>query len=93
MPGVEASFTFTCMDTVKKRRRGSSRISSKNQVTIPVDAMRAAGFEVGQRVVARPAGPGRVVLEREDDVLAEFCGSLSGTYTDGELDELRGEWD
>jgi bifunctional DNA-binding transcriptional regulator/antitoxin component of YhaV-PrlF toxin-antitoxin module len=55
-------------------RRGATRISSKYQVTIPVDALRAAGLEVGERVVARAAGPGRLVLEREDDLIAEFAG-------------------
>jgi bifunctional DNA-binding transcriptional regulator/antitoxin component of YhaV-PrlF toxin-antitoxin module len=76
----------------RHRRRGSSRISAKHQVTIPVDALRAAGLEAGERVVARAEGPGRVVLEREDDVLAEFAGALTGVYRRGELDALRGEW-
>jgi bifunctional DNA-binding transcriptional regulator/antitoxin component of YhaV-PrlF toxin-antitoxin module len=86
------------MDDVKKatdrrnRRRGATRISSKHQVTIPVDALRAAGIEVGERVVARADGPGRVILEREDDVLTEFAGRLTGVYEDGELDRLRDEW-
>lgn len=81
------------MEEVKKRRRGTTRISSKHQVTIPVDALRAAGLETGERVVARAEGPGRVVLERATDVLAEFAGTLTGAYTPHELDELRREWD
>ena len=85
--------SFTFMEEVKKRRRGTTRISSKHQVTIPVDALRAAGLETGERVVARAEGPGRVVLERATDVLAEFAGTLTGAYTPHELDELRREWD
>jgi bifunctional DNA-binding transcriptional regulator/antitoxin component of YhaV-PrlF toxin-antitoxin module len=81
------------MAEVKDRRRGAARISSKHQITIPVDALRAAGLEVGERVVARADGPGRVVLERERDVVAEFAGALSGVYTPSELDDLRDEWD
>jgi len=81
------------MQYVKKRRRGTARISAKHQITIPVDALRAAGLEVGERVVARADGPGRVVLEREVDVLAEFAGRLTGAYSEGELDRLRDEWD
>lgn len=81
------------MALVKERRRGATRISSKNQITIPADALRAAGLEVGERVVAHADGPGRVVLEREADVLAEFAGALTGVYRRGELDELRSEWD
>jgi bifunctional DNA-binding transcriptional regulator/antitoxin component of YhaV-PrlF toxin-antitoxin module len=81
------------MRKVRHRRRGASRISAKHQVTIPVDALRAAGLEVGERVVARSDGPGRVILEREDDVLDAFAGSLTGTYDAGELAALRDEWD
>lgn len=64
----------------------------KHQITIPAEALRAAGLEAGERVVARADGPGRVVLEREADVLAAFAGALTGAYEGGELDELRDEW-
>lgn len=80
------------MSGVKNRRRGATRISAKHQITIPADALRAAGLEVGERVVAHAEGPGRVVLEREHDVVAEFAGALSGTYRTGELATLRDEW-
>jgi bifunctional DNA-binding transcriptional regulator/antitoxin component of YhaV-PrlF toxin-antitoxin module len=81
------------MKEVKKRRRGSSMVSSKHQVTIPVEAMRAAGLEVGERLVARADGPGRVVFERQVDVLGEYAGALTGVYEPHELDRLRDEWD
>jgi len=81
------------MREVKNRRRGATRISSKNQITIPADALRAAGLEVGDRVVAHADGAGRVVLEREHDVIAEFAGAMTGAYTANELDDLRREWD
>lgn len=81
------------MDKVKDRRRGASRVSSKHQVTIPVDALRAAGVHVGDRLVAHAEGPGRIVLERETDVLAHFAGALTGTYEPNELSGLRDEWD
>ncbi|MCE9622830.1 MAG: AbrB/MazE/SpoVT family DNA-binding domain-containing protein [Actinomycetia bacterium] len=80
------------MTDVKNRRRGATRISSKNQITIPADALRAAGLEIGERVVAHADGPGRVVLEREHDVLAEFAGAMTGAYDSTELDKLRDEW-
>ena len=85
--------TFTFMKEVKNRRRGATRISSKHQITIPADALRAAGLEIGDRVVAHADGAGRVILEREHDILAEFAGAMTGAYTDNELDELRREWD
>lgn len=80
------------MAKVKEGRRLISTISSKNQITIPVDALRAAGLEAGDRVVAHADGSGRVVLEREHDVVAEFAGALTGVYLPGELDDLRAEW-
>jgi len=85
--------TSTCIKEVEKRTRGASRVSSKHQVTIPVEALRAAGIEAGDRLVARADGPGRVVFEREVDVLAGFVGALTGVYEPDELTGLRDEWD
>lgn len=81
------------MADVKKRRRGTSRVSSKYQVTIPAVTLREAGLEVGERLVAHADGPGRIVFEREIDVLADYVGALTGTYQPNELDHLRDEWD
>ena len=91
-PQAPPSPFFTLVNEIKKRRR-SAKISSKHQVTIPLDAMRNAGLEAGERVVARAEGPGRVVLEREEDVLSHFAGALTGGFQQGELEVLRGEWD
>ncbi len=68
-------------------------MSAKHQVTIPVDAMRAAGIREGDRLVARAIGPGQVVLEREVDPVGQFAGALTAVFRDGYLEELRGEWD
>jgi bifunctional DNA-binding transcriptional regulator/antitoxin component of YhaV-PrlF toxin-antitoxin module len=81
------------MQKVKERRRGATRISSKHQITIPASELRAAGLEAGERLIARADGPGRVVLEREHDVLAEFSGALTGVYAGSSVASLRGEWD
>ena len=81
------------MDGVEKRRRGASTISSKNQIMIPAEALRSAGLEAGDRVVAHADGAGRVILEREHDVVAEFAGALTGTYRPDGVDDLRSEWD
>ena len=62
-------------------------------MTIPTDALREAGLAVGERLVARADGPGRVVLEREHDVVAEYAGALTGTFQRDELARLRDEWD
>jgi hypothetical protein len=59
---------------------------------MPAHALRSAGLEVGERVVARADGPGRVVLEREGKISSEFAGGLRGVYYPGELDDLRDDW-
>jgi bifunctional DNA-binding transcriptional regulator/antitoxin component of YhaV-PrlF toxin-antitoxin module len=79
------------MEKVKRPNRGA-KISSKHQVTIPQDAMRNAGLEAGERLTARADGPGRVILEREVDVLDQFAGLLTGMFEGEALDQLRDEW-
>ncbi len=74
------------------RRPRGSRISSKNQVTLPVAVLRSAGLKPGDVVRLDARGPGEVALIRVPDVLATFAGSLRGVYPAGYLDELRREW-
>jgi bifunctional DNA-binding transcriptional regulator/antitoxin component of YhaV-PrlF toxin-antitoxin module len=79
-------------EKVKLRRKGRTTISAKNQVTIPVETLAAAGLKPGDRLRADVGGPGRITLVREEDPLTRFAGALTGTYSDGYLDELRREW-
>ena len=58
-----------------------------------MDALRAAGVRAGERLVAHADGPGRIVFEREADVISSFAGALTDAYEPGELDTLRSEWD
>jgi AbrB family looped-hinge helix DNA binding protein len=77
------------------RQRGTTKISSKHQVTIPVQAMRDAGLRPGDRLRVQSTGKGRVVLEREatpHDFEAAL-GSLTGMYRGFDLEALRREWD
>ena len=70
-----------------------SAISRKNQVTLPVDALRAAGLEPGDDVQVRAVAPGRLELVRDDELLLEFAGTFDATvYPEGYLEELRREW-
>jgi bifunctional DNA-binding transcriptional regulator/antitoxin component of YhaV-PrlF toxin-antitoxin module len=70
-----------------------SVISSKNQVTLPVDALRAAGLQPGDDLRVQVAGPGRLELIRADELVGEFAGVFDeSTYPEGYLEKLRREW-
>lgn len=78
---------------VKQRRRGWTRVSAKNQVTLPVEALERAGIKVGDRLRAEVHASGQVLLVREQDPVQAFAGALTGVYPQRELDDLRNEWD
>jgi bifunctional DNA-binding transcriptional regulator/antitoxin component of YhaV-PrlF toxin-antitoxin module len=80
------------MKEVKKRRRGFTRISAKHQATIPVQALREAGLEPGDEVRVVAVGRGRLVLERDLNLVERHAGKLKNVYEPGELDRLREEW-
>jgi bifunctional DNA-binding transcriptional regulator/antitoxin component of YhaV-PrlF toxin-antitoxin module len=70
-----------------------SVISRKNQVTIPVEALRGAGLAPGDDVRIVVAGHGRLELVRRDDLIAEFAGVFeTDVYPQDYLEELRREW-
>lgn len=62
-------------------------------MTLPVDAMKAAGLEAGDHLKASSPAPGIVVLELETDALDTLRGDMTGVYQPGDLDALRDEWD
>lgn len=74
------------------RRRGFTRVSSKHQVTIPVDALAKAGIRAGDRLKVEVRGR-EVVFAPVEDVLERYAGALTGLYPPGYLAELRDEWE
>jgi bifunctional DNA-binding transcriptional regulator/antitoxin component of YhaV-PrlF toxin-antitoxin module len=77
---------------VKQRRRGHTRISRKNQATLPVDALRQAGLKPGDELVVEAAGAGRIVLVLVEDLVDRHAGKAPGVYPPDYLRELRDEW-
>jgi AbrB family looped-hinge helix DNA binding protein len=69
-----------------------SRVSSKNQVTLPVEVMRSAGIAPGDEVTIRPTGEGEIIVAARDSRVRRHAGIAAGIYRNGELNELRDEW-
>jgi AbrB family looped-hinge helix DNA binding protein len=70
-----------------------SRVSSKNQVTLPVEVMRRAGLRPGDDVVARVSDDGEIILSPRGSRIRSHAGIVSGLYAAGEIDRLRDEWE
>jgi AbrB family looped-hinge helix DNA binding protein len=69
-----------------------ARVSSKNQITLPVEAMRAAGLHPGDEVTVRPVGDGEVLVAARGSRVRRHAGIAEGIYAPGELERLRDEW-
>ncbi len=70
-----------------------AKVSSKNQVTLPVKVMRAAGLRAGDEITVRPVGDGEIVLQARGSRVGRHSGIATGIYKPGELDRLRKEWE
>ena len=66
------------------------KISSKNQVTLPVDELAAAGLGPGDEVTILAEGPDRIVVRRRR-AFDEAFGIFDGLYQPGYLEKMRRE--
>ena len=69
------------------------RVSSKNQITLPVQVMREAGLAPGDEVAIRRVGEGEVLVAARGSRIRRHAGIAAGIYPPGELDRLRDEWE
>lgn len=67
------------------------RISTKHQVTLPVESLEAAGLRPGDEVVIEAEGTDRIVVHRAAPDLASALGVFDGLYEAGHLERLRSE--
>jgi AbrB family looped-hinge helix DNA binding protein len=70
-----------------------SRVSSKNQITLPVEVMREAGLAPGDEVTVRRVGDGEVLVAARGSRVRRHAGIAAGIYRARELDKLRDEWE
>ncbi|HWH15040.1 MAG TPA: AbrB/MazE/SpoVT family DNA-binding domain-containing protein [Miltoncostaeaceae bacterium] len=70
-----------------------SRISRKNQVTLPAEELRRSGLAPGDDVRIRSVAPGRLEVVLTADLVARFAGAFGGdVFPARYLDALRDEW-
>lgn len=67
------------------------KISSKHQVTLPVETLEAAGLQAGDEVVVEAEGADRIVVHRAPANLVSALGVFDGLYEPGYLEQLRSE--
>jgi AbrB family looped-hinge helix DNA binding protein len=67
------------------------RISTKNQVTIPVAALKEAGLHAGDQVVVEALDDGELRVRRGAVTFDSAFGALTGTYPPGYLERLDTE--
>lgn len=81
-----------------KRRKGYTRLSSKNQITLPAEVVADAGLRPGDELKVERVD-GRIVLEpalslgeRRLAAIQRTKGALTGVYPPDYLEKLRDEW-
>jgi AbrB family looped-hinge helix DNA binding protein len=67
------------------------KISTKNQVTLPVAALEEAGLRAGDEVVIEAMAEGELCVRRSAVSFDSAFGALTGTYHPGYLEQLDAE--
>jgi AbrB family looped-hinge helix DNA binding protein len=73
--------------------KGMPRISSKNQVTLPVDVLSEAGLKAGDEVTIEATPDGAIAIRRSLVDIDAAIGIFSGLYEPGYLKKLRQDWE
>ena len=78
---------------VKGGGRRRTRVSRKNQITLPVAVLSAARVRPGDELQVEATGEGKILLTRAYDPLDDFVGAIPGLSAAADLERLRGEWE
>lgn len=76
-------------------RTSTSRLSSKNQLTVPVDIVRAVGLVAGDEVEFALNDAGFIELKKYDrmQALNEFAAEFADLFVDFDLQAERDSWE
>ena len=73
----------------RKGRTTTTRLSAKNQITLPVDVIRKAGFKVGDTINCTINKEGRVELSPPENPIMSLIGAGDGIFDDFDLETER----
>jgi AbrB family looped-hinge helix DNA binding protein len=79
-------------------RVGETTITSRNQIILPAEGVRALGWERGDRLIVNVVGNQMLLLRRPTDWVEAFSGKMGDVFGDHEdtlryLDEERRTWE
>ncbi len=76
-------------------RTSTSRLSSKNQLTVPVDILRRVGLEAGDEVefVVNDAGFIQIQVEGQANPVLNLVGAFPGIFDEFDQERERAAWD
>lgn len=76
-------------------RTSTSRLSSKNQLTVPVDILRRVGLEAGDEVefIVNDAGFIQIKLAGHTNPVLNLVGAFPGIFDEFDQEKERAAWD
>ena len=75
----------------RKGRTTTTRLSSKNQVTLPVEIIRKAGFKVGDTINCTVTKDGKIELSPPENPIMSLIGAGKGIFDDFDLEKERAD--
>jgi len=90
---VKAKKRATLPVKTRKGRTTTTRLSAKNQITLPVDIIRKAGFQVGDTINCAINKEGKIELSAPVNPILRLAGIAPGVYDNFDLQVERDSWD
>ena len=69
----------------------TSRLSTKNQLTLPVDIVREAGFKVGEELGFSVLANGHISIYKLEPKILRLIGAGNGLFDDFDLEAERAD--